>query len=260
MTKIFLNEKEKKYLHDALLDKKSFADISKEMGYSIDVLTRVSKEVMGPNFDFRRKSYLNEKYFDKITSKEQAYWLGFLAADGYVANDVITIQLQLRDRDHLRKFSDAIQGNLTVREIQGINNFNYEYHHCRISFKSTHMFNQLKEKGIIPKKSLKLLYPQWLKVDLQPYWILGYMDGDGSICKNRDKVRISFTGTLDVLENIKKYLKSNAKIRKEHRCEQTFNLQLENNISFDFLILMDYANLPFCLERKKERFLELAPL
>lgn len=261
MTKIFLTEEEKKYLHDALLlDKKSLIQISQEMGYSTDTLTRLSKEIMGKDFNLKRKSYLNEKYFNEIVSKEQAYWLGFLAADGYIVKNEICIQLQLKDKEHLQKFSDAIKGNLTIREIQGINNFNYKYHHCRVSFRSTYMVNQLKDKGIFPKKSLSLTYPQWLKKELQPYWILGYMDGDGCISQNKEKVRISFTGTLDVLENIKKYLKSNAKIRKEHKCKQTFSLQLENDISFEFLTNINYINLPFCLERKKEKFLALAPL
>lgn len=51
----------------------------------------------------KRKYILNENYFESITTPEQAYWLGFLSADGYVntAQGELELELQEQDQEHL---------------------------------------------------------------------------------------------------------------------------------------------------------------
>lgn len=78
------------------------------------------------------------------------------------------------------------------------------------------------------------------------------MDGDGSINWNRDKIRISFTGTKEILSFIREKLNSNAVIGKEHRCENTYRIFIENHLSEEFLKKYNYKDLSFALERKKE--------
>lgn len=48
----------------------------------------------------------NNKVFSKIETEEQAYWLGFLYADGYVSlnNNDVELSLKLLDAEHLNKF------------------------------------------------------------------------------------------------------------------------------------------------------------
>lgn len=256
MKKIVLTDIQKENIKQSLLNKKTLTELSLEMKISKETLGKIAREIMGESFSFKRKSYLNEKYFDSIETPEQAYWLGFLAADGYIVKNEINIQLQKQDKTHLKKFSEAINGNLTVRDINGKNNFGTSFSHHRVSFKSNYMVESLGKKGICPTKSLTLKYPHFLENNLQSFWIIGYLDGDGCISKNKNKMRIIFTGTEDVLVGIKNFLSSKNVISKEHRCENTFKLQVENNISYNFLKLMNYSELYFALDRKKQKFIE----
>lgn len=251
MNRIVLTQEEKDFIKKSLLEKKPMTWLVKQLNYSIDVITRESRIIMGEGFDFRRKSYINQDYFEDIDTPEKAYWLGFIAANGYIIGHELNIQLQKRDKKHLQKFSDAINGNLTIRDINGKNNFGTEYFHYRISISSKKMTTDLAKYGIIPKKSLILKRPN-IDPSLYQYWIIGYLDGGGCISKNKKKIRVSFTGTMDVLIFIKEYLNSKAVISLEHRCQHTYNIQVENDVSINFLIKTDYANLPFALERKKQ--------
>ncbi|MHA2131906.1 MAG: hypothetical protein ACW99L_18205 [Promethearchaeota archaeon] len=61
------------------------------------------------------RSTLNSNYFRRINTLENAYWLGFLYADGEVRNKYkgkswyrISVELSVKDKDHLEKFCRAI--------------------------------------------------------------------------------------------------------------------------------------------------------
>lgn len=259
MNKIIFTPQEKEFIKNSLLNKKSITWIAKQLNYSRDTISKEAKLIMGEGFDFKRKSYINLNYFTNITTPEQAYWLGFLAADGYIVNNELNIQLQKQDKKHLQKFSDAINGNLTIRDINGKNNFGTAYNHYRVSIKSDQLVKDLAKYGVVAKKSLILDRPP-INPNLYGYWIIGYMDGDGCVSKNKKKIRISFTGTKEVLEFIKSYLNSKAVISLEHRCNKTYKIQLENKVSLEFLTEINYINLPFALERKKEIVSLYSPL
>lgn len=113
------------------------------------------------------------------------------------------------------------------------------------------MSEDLQKWGVHSAKSLDLEKPN-IKEEFIPYWILGYLDGDGSIQKNRTKYRMVFTGTSNVLTFIKDFLHSNNKIVLAHRCANTYSIAIENDLSISFLRQYNYINLSFCLERKKE--------
>ena len=249
--KIILTKQEQDYIKQELLNKKTCTELRKKFKIGEDAFLRIAHEIMGPDFNFRRKSYLDVNYFQNIDTPEKAYWLGFIAADGYINGNELSIQLQAQDKSHLEKFSKAVKGNFTLRKIQGVNNFGAEYFHYRIGVRCNEFVRDLKIQNIIENKSLILLPPK-LTNNLIPYWIIGLIDGDGNIANNRDKIRIRITSTEQVLQFIKNFLKSNNAISKEHRCENTYRLSLENQISEDFLKKYNYINLPFALERKKD--------
>ena len=53
---------------------------------------------------------VNKNYFSNIDTRNKAYWLGFISADGYVVsnksggNFELGIELSYKDRDHLKAF------------------------------------------------------------------------------------------------------------------------------------------------------------
>ena len=56
---------------------------------------------------FRSKYPVNEDYFEDINTKEKAYWLGVLYADGAI-NKNNSVRLGMKDKDHIEKFKKAI--------------------------------------------------------------------------------------------------------------------------------------------------------
>ena len=60
------------------------------------------------------------------------------------------------------------------------------------------MANDLINLGCIPNKSLILLPPK-LKDEFISHFIRGYFDGDGSIGKYKNRYKITFLGTNDLL-------------------------------------------------------------
>lgn len=123
------------------------------------------------------------------------------------------------------------------------------------------MSKDLIEKGLCPKKSLVLTFPTTdiLPEELIHHFIRGYFDGDGCVTQNLKGERyISFVGTKDMLENIRRHLKIEAIVKKEKRTQkEIYFLQTGGNKSvlkiFDYL----YKDATIFLERKQKRFLQL---
>jgi len=57
---------------------------------------------------------MDENFFENIDTKEKAYWLGFLYADGYVSqsNNRLTLDLSKKDYQQLEKFCNAVGANV----------------------------------------------------------------------------------------------------------------------------------------------------
>lgn len=136
----------------------------------------------------------NEHYFDIIDTPNKAYYLGMLYADGCnQKNNMITLRLQEDDYDILEKLNREIQNErpllYTPRQCKNYKNT------WSLCFGSPYVSQRLCELGCIHTKSLILKYPTWLDLYLQPHFLRGYMDGDGSICKNPKKMSASLVST-----------------------------------------------------------------
>lgn len=265
MNKLYINKQKCKYVftelgykiakEEILIKGNSYRKIAKEIfDINPDTLSSMCKEA-GIAKDNRRKYDLNEKYFNKIDTPEKAYWLGFIAADGYIREDRATLQIQLQesDKSHLSKFLKAIN---TEKEIMKIEQNGYIGY--RILIHSRKMINDLVANGCFQNKSLKLSPPN-IDKKLIKYWILGYYDGDGGICiyENNKRYKTYYTGTYEVLSFIKKYYSIGSKLRKEHRClNNTFALHITETKSK--IMLDDFYDtkeaIDFCLERKYNKY------
>lgn len=259
--KLYLTEQGKTFVHDELIIKRnSLTSISKKLKISRDSLTRIVKEIYGENFNLRRKFYLDENYFLEINSNEKAYWLGFLAADGYINKNELILELQESDKEHLMKFGNTISQGLNVRKIIH-HHKEKDFTHYRVSFRSGRTIENLNKQGVFQNKSL-ILSPPNLEKQYIPYWILGYMDGDGCLFKAKDRLKINFTGTKEVLVWIKEYFNSNNQVIQAHRCkDNTFSFTLEVDLTDLFLRDVKYGTLDYVLNRKKSIYINyIAPL
>jgi len=121
-----------------------------------------------------RKNFFDEDYFEDVNSEEKAYWLGFIAADGYISytpkNKCLQIALAEKDRGHLLKFKNSVNFTGEIRHKKPVA--------CVLNMYSKKMASDLMSLGIVPSKSLVLKPWQGKKKLLQHYW-RGYFDGDG---------------------------------------------------------------------------------
>lgn len=152
---------------------------------------------------YSKKSNVNNYAFESIKTEEQAYWLGFLYADGcvrhYKSSKSVELTLQEQDYDHLVKFARFIDygGDIKYREKQKA---------YRISFGSAKMHDDLVKLGCMEKKSLVLRFPSKENIpsDLLCHFIRGYFDGDGHLdihhtAHHTFRKTISLLGTKEFL-------------------------------------------------------------
>ena len=82
---------------------KSINIIANELSIDRHKLSKIMKDAGIEIIRYRRKYALNETFFEVINSEEKAYWLGFIAADGCVYRRTLSINLNIKDKEHLEK-------------------------------------------------------------------------------------------------------------------------------------------------------------
>jgi hypothetical protein len=148
-------------------------------------------------------------YFKEINTDEQAYWLGFLAADGTVyiggRQHRVCLDLQPRDLHWLERFRDTIAPAATITR-HGNRSFS-------VSIGSREIVHDLVRLGITPRKSNTLEWPCILEPFVIPF-LLGYFDGDGSFTPRagRRDYQWILLGTLDFLHTARDYIQRYASV------------------------------------------------
>jgi hypothetical protein len=125
-------------------------------------------------------------YFDVIDSPEQAYWLGFLSADGCMVatpehpeGNHLSVRLAARDKGHLVKLKAALGAHASV--LDGVSNgFGKPTPSANLSTGSRRLMEALIALGIGPRKSAAV-EPWNGPAELMPHFWRGLFDGDGSL-------------------------------------------------------------------------------
>lgn len=130
------------------------------------------------------KSFDNEDFFQNIDTQVKAYWLGYIAADATVCDNVGSLRA-------FRFFLAEKDRNAVFRLAQDLN-FTGTIYYCGkqqqfgIAFNSEKFCHDLENHGIIDWKSKgdpqKLLSN--VPLHLMSHFILGFFDGDGGISVN----------------------------------------------------------------------------
>lgn len=155
-----------------------------------------------------RKYSIDEHYFDNIDTEEKAYILGLLYADGGNCSKknhyIVSLTLHPKDIDILEKIRFALKMESPI--VDWINSKSGKTYK-RINICSKHMVCALEAHGIVPRKSLVVTYPGWLREDLYRHFIRGLFDGDGSI--QSDLEYINLCGSVHLMSKIKEILEKN---------------------------------------------------
>jgi intein-encoded DNA endonuclease-like protein len=159
----------------------------------------IRKELIKKNIKIRsiaealRNNKVNHDFFQNITTEKQAYWLGFLTADGCIYhNYAFGLALSIKDKDHIEKYRKDLEANYPIR----IEDHPYSKliptanPTAKIVIYSKKIVNDLKSKGLTPRKSLMVQPYQEFAPNLRKHYWRGLIDGDGCLnfCK---KWRIS---------------------------------------------------------------------
>lgn len=201
------SEDQMKYIISEYKKGKTLSALGREFGVSYSTIRNLLKrkgiKTEGNKHNFPR----DEFYFSNIDSKEKAYWLGFLYADGCVHSNSNEISITLKDRDHLEKFRKAIKSNNKIGESidKRFSSMPKIYH---FSIKDKQLKLDLIKWGCVPNKSLSLTKIPNIPRDFVSHFIRGYFDGDGSLhwLNGTKNFRISFVGTAPFLKDIQKEL------------------------------------------------------
>lgn len=201
------SEDQMKYIISEYKKGKTLSALGREFGVSYSTIRNLLKrkgiKTEGNKHNFPR----DEFYFNNINSKEKAYWLGFLYADGCVHSNSNEISITSKDRDHLEKFRKAIKSNNKISESidKRFSSLPKIYH---FSIRDKQLKSDLIKWGCVPNKSLTLTKIPNIPRDFVSHFIRGYFDGDGSLhwLNGTKNFRISFVGTAPFLKDIQKEL------------------------------------------------------
>jgi hypothetical protein len=145
----------------------------------------------------RRYHKVDEKFFRKWT-KESSYVLGWMLSDGNVSKDRRTFGFHLNKKDIkiLKKIKKAFKSNHKIF-VRG------DYVEFKVHSKK--MCRDLISLGCMPKKTLKIRFPEKMPKKYLSHFVRGYFDGDGSIHFNYPNViKISIVGNRKFVDGLRK--------------------------------------------------------
>jgi len=241
-------------------EKMSQREIAKIYGVHRETVRRNFKKRGLPSFNYHNMIKHDEKKFFEISTEEDAYWLGFIYADGYVSdNNNFELSLKLSDFNHLKKFKDYL--NLSTKIIK-------DDFRCRIVYKNKILVDNLKRLGVKPRKSLSLSFPEKVPVSLLRHFLRGYFDGDGSISIYKKKrktmtskiVNFSLLGTREFLDGARDYFPIDfGKYVKNHGSEKTLVLSTAHKKARKIIVWL-YSDSNVYLDRKYKKSKQIAVL
>ncbi len=215
-------------------------------------------------FDYNNKYKINSDYFEKIDTSIKAYFIGLIAADGYIVeskNTIFGIQLNSEDREVIELLVSELETDKPIMEVRNSKM-------CRFTVGDKKLISDLIKLGIVPNKSLIIgNIIKNISYEFRDAFIAGYLDGDGSFIipkysehtkkykgiRNRKPTKgyysnfcVNFRGTKELLQGVIDHL------GYEHY-NLIFNKTWILNISkschtYDFITR--YEKSPFKFERK----------
>jgi hypothetical protein len=128
---------------------------------------------------FSHRIGCREDCFASIRQPEQAYWLGLLAADGWIVTQRNQIQgvalaLHSRDMELLKSYAEFIGFRAEPRRTRSGSEM------IQVKVASRKMAEDLNALGIEPRKSRTIKLPK-IEAELMRHFLRGLFDGDGSV-------------------------------------------------------------------------------
>jgi hypothetical protein len=188
--------------------------------------------------------------FERISTELEAYWLGFIYADGSIRKDcpLLSVGLQKRDKNHLedlQRFFDA--GTIAERKLY----YNYTLY-------SKSIVPKLIKLGVVSRKTYENSASIFTNIDnhLKQHFIRGFFDGDGTIGIYRNRAQFGFVSlNNDLLTSISSYLSNELNLDRlpYYDTKYTRLVYTGNPSAYAFGQLI-YNNCNVYMSRKKDIF------
>lgn len=193
-------------------DKMSYRDIGNILGFTE---RQIRGKVNGIGLTKIRK--FNDSYFENIESPNQAYWLGFIYADGYIisneklSNYELGIEIKDSDIKLLEDFNNELGGvhNITLKHNKkSFNGYKYETDSCVIRIYSKKIVDDLISLNVCQNKTNETDFPVCDNYFFD--FLRGFNDGDGCISIDKRKhIRLQFVNSnILFLEYLHKSIKT----------------------------------------------------
>jgi len=198
-----------------LIKNKSYKDVGEIYGVSDAVIryyiNKYNIEKIGRFRLNTSKLKFNLNYFDIIDTERKAYWLGYIAADGCLKNNKVTITS--KDKEILDKFKTDTCSEHKISCVLSYDKRTKKYYQSYKMSITNNIFCKKVQEYISIDKSNSFSLP---KIDNKYYsfFIAGMFDGDGCISFNRNRIKCSLISTEECLKDIQNILLLNLGIDK----------------------------------------------
>jgi hypothetical protein len=165
---------------------------------------------------FLRHYSINNEFLFKTITPESAWLLGMLSSDGNITNNVVRIsQSDECGINRIHKIRDIFKCDnpITVyNPPKGASVYT-------LGISSNIIVNDLKLYNVVPNKTLSYEYPSNLPDDMIPFFIEGYIEGDGTIGiykynDNIQRLTALVVGTKSFIETINTKCVVSGRVRK----------------------------------------------
>lgn len=217
-----------------------------------------------------RKQDINDFYFQKITSHNQAYILGAMYADGYLViegSKTKRIGIDSIDKEWLENIAKEMQYTGEISEIRKKSGYGSTKPIYRFKISSPKLYQDLIDLGCLEHKTNILKFPTSQQVPTQflNSFIAGYLDGDGSLSivtqkSGYKRFFMTFTGTKEIIEGIQHFFETNVveSQRFPERNKNNYSIKYSGvSCVFDKVTLL-YKDTTIRLPRKYQTYLEMS--
>ncbi len=262
ITKLSVLSQKLDYIKQQYESGRSCKNIATEFNASDSTLKTFLKR---HNIKLRQIKYhkIDDSYFEKIDTKEKAYWLGRMYADGTMSKYSFELNIKYTDKQQLCDFKTALKSDHLISDLD-LDKRACDY--CEkgrrrspqsvLRVHSVKMVNDLIKLGCMLRKSNRITFPSSNIVPekLLPDFVLGYFDGDGISSHNIH--HIGFLSNYEFCVKLQKWLmeKCNLDATKiSPKKGNVFHVSYGGRFQVSKIYHLLYDNcVSVCLKRRKD--------
>lgn len=187
----------------------SYAIIGLILGRSEDSVG-IQAGRLGLKSKFELRKYEKNEDFWSVPNTVNSYYAGLWAADGSInwEQNFIALGLNVDDKKEIDKFVEKSGFTGSVRVYDGSGEFAVNKI-AQLQINSSKKWNEdmYKNFNLFPQKTYRIAPPNLNSDLLKACYILGYLDGDGSICFTEKSCSIGLSSaTKEILDWVKNFI------------------------------------------------------